>query len=390
MRERTTRELPMASGDEVTEAVRRQRAALARFSCHALRTTDLDALLDEAVELVSEATGVKLAKVLELLPDGDCMLVRAGVNWKPGVVGRATLGAHDNSPGGYALRTSEPVISPDLSTEERFRIPELLREHGIKSMVNVIIQGDGDAWGVLEVDSPRGKPFSKDDVDFLQTYANLLAAAIERQQAHRKLEQALGRSEMLLSELRHRVQNLLANVQAMARRTWATSPSHEAFADAFDARLGALARTQDLLTREVGKNVGLEELLNLELEAHGAEVGARVSLEGPEVSLPPDTAQALALALHELATNASKHGALAQEAGHLRVIWTHEAGDEGRTVEIAWRESGLRIESEPERRGFGTEILEQALPQMIRGACTRTFRPDGLECIIRFPAPEGD
>ncbi|HUF56905.1 MAG TPA: HWE histidine kinase domain-containing protein [Thermohalobaculum sp.] len=380
----------MASGDEGTEAVRRQRAALARFSCQALRTTDLDALLDEAVELVSEATGVKLAKVLELLPEGDTMLVRAGVNWKPGVVGHARLGAHDNSPGGYALRTSEPVISPDLSTEKRFRIPELLREHGISSMVNVIIQGDGPAWGVLEVDSPGGKLFSKDDVDFLQTYANLLAAAIERQQAHRKLEQALGRSEMLLSELRHRVQNLLANVQAMARRTWATSPSHEAFAEAFDDRLSALARTQDLLTRKVGQNVGLRELLHLELEAHGAEVGARVSMEGPEVSLPPDTAQALALALHELATNASKHGALAQGAGHLRVSWTHEDGDEGRPMEIAWRESGVRIESEPERRGFGTEILEQALPQMIRGTCIRIFRPDGLECIIRFPAPEED
>lgn len=378
----------MAHADDVTEAVRRQRAALARFSRHALMSTDLDSVLNEAVELVSEATGVKLAKVLELLPDGDAMLVRAGVNWKPGVVGHARLGAHENSPGGYALSKSGPVISPDLSTEERFRIPGLLQEHGVKSMVNVIIQGEGPAWGVLEVDSPEGRPFSKDDAAFLQTYANLLAAAIERQQAHRKLEQALGKSDMLLSELRHRVQNLLANVQAMARRTWASSPSPEAFAEAFDDRLRALARTQDMLTRRIGQNIDLRELLQLELEAHGAEMGARVSLEGPEVSLPPDTAQALAMAFHELATNASKHGALRSDDGGLRVSWTRETGDEAQVILIAWLENGVSIESEPERRGFGSEVLEQALPSLIRGSCTRTFHADGLECIIRLPAPE--
>ena len=92
----------MSDNGEV-ESLRKQAIALSRFGGHALRTHDLDALLQEAAELVSDATGIELVKVLELLPDGDTMLVRAGVNWNPGVVGHATFGADGRSPAGYAL-----------------------------------------------------------------------------------------------------------------------------------------------------------------------------------------------------------------------------------------------------------------------------------------------
>ena len=116
------------------ERLRQQAIALSHFGGHALRTHDLDALLQEAAKLVSEATGIELVKVLELLPDGETMLVRAGVNWNPGVVGHATFGAHRDSPAGYALQENKPVISPDTDTEDRFAVPRLLIEHGVRGV----------------------------------------------------------------------------------------------------------------------------------------------------------------------------------------------------------------------------------------------------------------
>ena len=372
-----------------TEAgiLRRQRAVLVRFGGHALRARDLDALLHEATELVSDALGVRLVKVLELLPDGERMLVRAGVNWQPGVVGHATFGADGDSPSGYALKTGEPVISTDLSSERRFEIPDVLHQHGVQSMVNVVIRGEGPAWGVLEVDSPSGREFGDEEIEFLQTYANLLAAAIQRLQTHRQLEQALEKGNLLLRELRHRIQNLLANVHGMAKRTADRSTDLESFMSAFEGRLIALSRTQNLLTREIGRPVNLRDILAMELEAHGAAIGERVSLGGPDVLLPPESAQALAMAFHELATNASKHGALARDDGRLEVSWDRDAPPKEPAIRITWRETGVDIDGEQKRPGLGTEILERALPHMLGGTCDRTFHGDGLECAIRFPEP---
>ena len=161
-------ELDMSDNGEI-ERLRKQAMALSHFGGHALRTHDLDALLQEAAKLVSEATGIELVKVLELLPDRDTMLVRAGVNWNPGVVGHATFGAHRDSPAGYALQENKPVISPDTDTEDRFEIPPLLTEHGVRSMVNVVIRGERAAWGVLEIDSRQRRDFNEDDISSCRT-----------------------------------------------------------------------------------------------------------------------------------------------------------------------------------------------------------------------------
>lgn len=132
------------------QRLRKQRAVLADFGLRALRTHDLERLLQEATALISEAIEVDLVKIVELLPGGDNMLVRAGVNWQPCVVGHATLGADRRSPAGYALLKGEPVVSRDISTEDRFDIPELLTRHGVRSVVNVVIRGEAAPFGVLE------------------------------------------------------------------------------------------------------------------------------------------------------------------------------------------------------------------------------------------------
>jgi GAF domain-containing protein len=146
----------------------RQQALLAELGRRALSEMRLDALLEEAARLTALGMGTEFCKVMEYLPAENRLLVRAGVGWEPGVVGVATVGADLESPAGYALRTGKSVVSNNLTTEERFRTPELLRSHGIQRAVNVILVGEGKPFGVLEADSRGDGTFNEHDIDFLQ------------------------------------------------------------------------------------------------------------------------------------------------------------------------------------------------------------------------------
>ena len=139
----------------------RQQELVAAFGCFALETDDLQAILDEASRVAAEGLEVRFAKVLQCLPGEEQFLVRAGVGWKPGVVGHARVGGDLQSPAGYAFRTGEPVLAEDLASEPRFRTPSLLAEHDIRSAINVLIRTNGERFGVLEVDSTNRSQFSE-------------------------------------------------------------------------------------------------------------------------------------------------------------------------------------------------------------------------------------
>jgi len=160
----------------------RQQAVLARFGELALRSDDLDEILIEACRLVGDALGTELAKVMELQADGTSLSVRAGVGWKPGVVGEVTLKATDDSSEGHALKTGEPMISPDIATEIRFTYLPFLIENGVQAVANVVIIGGPGRppFGLLQIDSRTPRPFTDADTAFLRSYANLLAAAVDR------------------------------------------------------------------------------------------------------------------------------------------------------------------------------------------------------------------
>jgi two-component sensor histidine kinase len=377
----------MAPAPKEVAQLRKQVSTLAEFGKRALRSDDIDALLHEATHLVSDAIDVNLVKVLQPLPDGENLLVRAGVNWNPGVVGHATIPADAGSPAGYALKTDAPVITEDIATERHFRIPTLLIEHGVQSTVNVVIRGDDGPFGVLEVDSRQPRKFSQDDIDFLQNYANLLAAAIQRVNTQRELAEGALKHRVLGYELQHRINNILATIRAVARRTRARSENLDVFAAAFDQRLAAIARTHRLLSRTDSADVELREVLMQELSAHGAVEGENLALAGPEIRLAPRQAQVLGMAFHELATNAVKHGALSARGGRIDVAWEIALNDE--QARIRWREAGVTIGRAPDRRGYGSEILEKAIPQMLHGSFERRFDPDGLQCLISFALDQG-
>ena len=163
--------------DPATRALQqriRQQEILAELGVVALQGKTFLELLNETVRLTAEGMNAEFCKVLEYKPAENRLLVRSGVGWHEGIVGRATVGADLESPSGFALRTGKPVISNHLENEQRFRTPELLVEHGIRRAMNVILQGDGSPYGVLEVDSRSEGEFSQNDIAFLQGAANIL------------------------------------------------------------------------------------------------------------------------------------------------------------------------------------------------------------------------
>jgi PAS domain S-box-containing protein len=171
----------------------RQQAAIAELGQRALGETDLQALLDEAVRVVARTLGVEFAKVLELLPGGEALRLRAGIGWTEGLVGQATVGAGRDSQAGYTLLSGAPVIVEDLRTEQRFSGPPLLHDHGVVSGLSVLIGSRDSAFGVLGAHTSRRRTFAAEEVRFLQTAAHLLAAATERARAMEALWQSEAR-----------------------------------------------------------------------------------------------------------------------------------------------------------------------------------------------------
>ncbi|HYH18924.1 MAG TPA: HWE histidine kinase domain-containing protein [Azospirillum sp.] len=197
--------------------------------------------------------------------------------------------------------------------------------------------------------------------------------------------QAAALQRLLLNELDHRVKNTLSTVQSIARQTLRHAASVEESRDAFDARLSALSKTHNLLTRTRWRGSDLRELLEAELAPYGIGEDARIRLSGPPVQLDAKTTVALGLAVHELATNAAKYGALSPPGGRVAVVWSVGAGDGGPTLAVDWTESGGPPVPPPRRRGFGSRLIERGLAYDLHGTVRLTFDPGGVRCRMDLP-----
>lgn len=213
----------------------RQQILLTRFGELALRSDDLDEILTEACHLVGEAMGTDLAKVVELQEDQATLLVRAGVGWKPGVVGHATIRVADDTSEAHALKTHEPMISPDIGKETRFKYPSFLTDHGVQAVVNVVIIGGKDKppFGILQVDSREPRKFTEEDILFLRSYANLLAAAVDRLCIIGEVRQA----QALLHESEARLAHAIS-AAGMSTWEWDTVSDTLRFSSGFEALFG--------------------------------------------------------------------------------------------------------------------------------------------------------
>ncbi len=189
-----------------------------------------------------------------------------------------------------------------------------------------------------------------------------------------------------MRELTHRSKNLLAVIQAMARQTAHHAGSVEGFLAQFGARLQALAASHDLLVRESWYGASLNELIRSQLAGYLDRSAPQVSIEGPPIALKPEAAQNLGLALHELAVNAAKFGALSVPTGRVSITWSQPEMTTGSAIALEWREQlGPKVKGR-RKKGFGSMVIERNLARALDAEVNLEFDPDGLRCHIVIPA----
>jgi two-component sensor histidine kinase len=387
---------PQPGGDDRAEVTYRalllrirQQEILAELGVLALQGVPFPDLMERTTVLTAEGLQADFCKVLKYLPDQKRLLVRAGVGWGPGVVGEATVGADLESPAGFALRTGKPVISNHLGQEERFRTPELFLEYGIRRAMNVILQGDGDPYGVLEVDSKSDGEFTEHDLAFLQGAANLLGMAIERQRIEENLKAALDRQEILLQEGNHRVTNSLQLVSSMLGLQAASAETPELRFQLQEAvtRITAIARAHQRLyrTRQIQSlDIGeyLADICN-DIDELAAHCEVHVALaEG--IVITTDRAISIALLVNELITNAAKH---AYAQGEPCPIWVtlKRKGTDAIAISIRDEGKGLAADFDHKKsKGLGMRIVSAFLDQL-EASLRVERRTPGTDFIIEIP-----
>lgn len=193
--------------------------------------------------------------------------------------------------------------------------------------------------------------------------------------------------ELLIRELNHRVKNTLATVQVIARQSFGNGDTNRAQRDTFEARLANLATAHDLLANTHWEYTSLSQVVKKTLDGTGLDM-EKVSLTGPQIIITSEQAVSLAMALHELAMNALKHGAMSEGKGRVDVTWEKEAGEEP-TFKLVWRESGGPAVTSPEKTGFGMVMIRKVLEYELQGDVKVEFNPDGLVCTVTAPVGNG-
>jgi two-component sensor histidine kinase len=264
--------------------------------------------------------------------------------------------------GGFEVRYWSPVNTPVLDA---------------KGEVEWIIHRVEDVTALVLKDKQAAE---RDRLAIEQT------ATIERlRRANIELREADTQRQILLNELNHRVKNSLATVQSIALQTLGSAATPEQFNRAFNQRLMALSKNHNLLTRGDWVSASLSEVISQELEPHQNEARNRVGLHGDEVRLSAKAALALGMAIHELATNAAKYGGLSADDGGVDVEWTVAGGKGHRRLQLTWTERGGPPVRPPERRGFGSRLIERGLTHELGGAANLEFSPSGVRCVINMP-----
>ena len=364
----------------------RQQELLAELGVAALKRTSLNDLLKSTVRLAAEGLEAEFCKVLEYLPAENRFVLVEGVGWKPGLIGVASVDADLDSPAGFALRTGKPVISNHLEHEERFRTPDLLRAHGVRRAINVILEGDGAPFGVLEVDSRSPGEFSAEDIAFLQGAANILGMAIERQRDEQNLRNALEHQKVLVDEINHRVKNSLQLVASLLRlqATAADDPKVSQICQEAVGRMTAIARVHERLYRS-------PDVTAVDLAAYLADICADLAALTPQseilyqpeaaISMPTDRAVRVALLATELITNAAKH------AGPGRIMVSLGAPTVQGAVKLCVRDEGPGLPegfSLDRAQTLGMKIIRSLIEQM--GASLTIKHPQpGAEFLAEIP-----
>ena len=272
-------------------------------------------------------------------------------------------------------RTDEEILPPDAGAAMIALKREALASGQPKRAEVAIEDAPGARWHDLHIE-----PLRNDANEIVGlTCASVDVTERKEGEAHLRL---------LLRELTHRSKNLLAVIQAMARQTARHAGSVESFLNQFGARLQALAASHDLLVRESWYGASLSELVRSQLAAYIDNDGGQVAIEGPAVALKPEAAQNLGLALHELAVNAAKFGALSVPNGRVSITWDRGENTDRSALALDWREDlGPKVKIR-RKKGFGSMVIERNLARALDAEVNLDFDPDGLRCHIVIPASQ--
>ena len=225
-------------------------------------------------------------------------------------------------------------------------------------------------------------PVASESGEIVQHFASFVDLTDHKQ------EQA--QSRMLIDELNHRVKNTLATVQSIVWQALRNTADPAAIREAIEPRIFALSRSHDLLTRENWEGAGLLDLIKAALEPFGVANGRsdHIVITGMNIRVRPQIALALGIAFHELATNAVKYGAFSDKTGSVLIAWTVEPLPAGQRLRLRWQEQGGPPVMPPSRKGFGSRVIAHGLAHELGGVVSLDYRPDGVVCVIDFPAPD--
>lgn len=260
-----------------------------------------------------------------------------------------------------------------------------LMPHDETPMVESLRDGSSFRNVEVQVEQPSGKKiWILVNIDPLRNEDGSIVGVINCFQDITDRKLANERQKMLVNELNHRVKNTLSTVQAIASYTFRAGVGNDA-PKWFEARLQALSHAHELLARETWDGANLGELVELIGAPWSGEGSDRSALKGPDVHLEPRLALSLAIALHELFTNAAKFGALSNDTGCVDIAWTLKEADGVRMVEIRWQESLGPTVQLPQHRGFGSRIIERTLVREHDAIVALEFLPAGVRCTMAIP-----
>lgn len=347
--------------------------------------------LQNAVAQVARITHIRHVKVLRYRPDHGDLLIEAGVGWKPGVVGHVSFSADRHSSPGRSLQTGAPVACEDIRNDPEFRYADVLRQHGIISVLNVPVFVDGSHWGVLEVDTIEKTAFDEFEIHSLSLFADILGLHLARRASQADALVAAStttstrtQTEVLLRELQHRMKNnlqVIVSFLALQRRQASGEEARQRIATVMD-RVLAIGLAQDQLTFiRSGSIVEMHDYLkalcaNINPRRPQITIEVDVDLAG----IPLDRAVLIGLIVNELVTNSVKY-AFDDEGGIINVVFrVNTTIGEG---EISVRDNGRGMG--PIREGGLGLGLAQSLADQLGGRLTSPAVPKGTLTILTFP-----
>ncbi len=289
----------------------------------------------------------------------------------------------------HLVPTGNTLVIEDARTDplvcNNLAVPEL----GVISYLGApLITRTGYVLGALCAINSKPRKWTPEDIANLNELAGIVMSEVALRSEIALREKAEQQQKLLVRELHHRVKNTLAMVEALVMLNLRTSSGNfESFRDSIRDRIHALSNTHSLLIERKWGRIPLHELIKCEFEPVIA--GSRITVDGPDLDIPAETAVYLSMGLHELLTNAIKHGALSVPAGRVCVRWSAAPEDGDMRMNLEWTESGGPPVAKPARRGFGTTLLERVLGEQMSGEIRADYALEGLRAGMSLLIPGG-